>query len=220
MRGALKIVAHEKPSGISPKTTMDCVIFAGKRVNGYWLSSLNPKLAEQFRDMLSVFSLDDSCSQTLYEIFQETWDLFRHISVDAFSRFLETLFPGDERVGGLLRGGVRLDPSPDLDDRFALSFFGERDWNAFSEEVKHEHRYLAEISNKEVLSSLFNALEKIVEPEDGSWYRARIWNDKRLQDINEKGVERSACEQSSRRQDESARDKLPLHFRYARGRYG
>ena len=155
------------------------------------------ELAEQFRDMLSVFSLDDSCSQTLYDIFQETWDLFRHISVDAFSRFLETLFPGDERVGGLLRGGVRLDPSPDLDDRFALSFFGERDWNAFSEEVKHEHRYLAEISNKEVLSSLFNALEKIVEPEDGSWYRARIWNDKRLQDINEKELKEAPANKAA-----------------------
>lgn len=144
------------------------------------------ELAEQFRDMLSVFSSDNNCDQALYDVFCETWDLFQNVSADAFSHFLEVLFPEDERIGRLMRGGVRLDPSPDLDNQFALSFFGERDWNAFSKEIKHGHRYLTKISNEEVLTSLFNALERMVEPEGGSWYRARIWNDKTLEDIKEK----------------------------------
>lgn len=144
------------------------------------------ELAEQFRDMLSVFSCDESCDSGLYESFCKLWDLFQDVKEDAFKRLLRSMFPDDERINGLMHGGVRLDPSPQLDDPFALSFFGERDWDEFSEEIKHESRYFAKVSNENVLNGLFEALSKDVCPEGGSWFRARLWNGKKLEDLSEK----------------------------------
>ncbi len=142
-------------------------------------------LSDPLQAMLGVFSKGDCGGGTLYDVFCETWDLFQGVTEEAFLKFLEALFPEDERIGGLMSGPVRLDPSPDLDNPFALSFFGGRDWNEFSETIKHENRYMAKIENKDVLKSLFCALAREVEPDQGTWFRARLWNGGSVEDIKE-----------------------------------
>lgn len=151
------------------------------------------ELAGQFSELLSVFSttVEDSVAEklprydSLFEAFSDTWAVFRSagnsesaLSSIAFNQMIRAMFPEDNRILGLLEGSVYLDPSPSASNPFELGFFGDKDWYGFSEEIKHVHRYHAKIANTEVLERLLNALARVIGKDDGSWYRARRWNNK------------------------------------------
>lgn len=151
------------------------------------------ELAEQFSELLSVFSatVDDSAVtalqryESLYEAFLSIWTIFKVVddsenalSPASFNRMIQSMFPEDSRILLLLEGPVYLDPSSSADNPFELGFFGAKDWHGFSEEIKHVHRYHAQITNAGVLEELMKALERVIGEADGSWYRARRWNDK------------------------------------------
>lgn len=138
------------------------------------------ELSEQFFDLLSVFSPasgEMNSYDSLFDAFGDTWNVFEGIAHTSFDELIECMFSDDERIKGLLTGAVRLDPSPDPNDAYLLSFFGEKDWHDFSSEIKHIHRYHAEIHERGILKRILYSLEKKIDSEGPYWYRARIWND-------------------------------------------
>lgn len=145
------------------------------------------ELAEHFSDLLSIFSPsngEDDCCPSLYEAFFGTWSILEEVPKTSFDKMIRAMFPEDNRVAKLLSGEVRFDPSPDPEDWYSLSFFGDKDWTEFSRELKNVHRYHANIANKDVLNRVFNALSKEITSSDGSWYRARRWNEMPLEKLS------------------------------------
>lgn len=140
------------------------------------------ELAEQFADLLGVFETPDEHSRTvfpsLYEALNDTWGIFRVISLEAFDSLLESMFPDDDRIKGMSTGRVCLsaDVDPKRSESSTLRFFGDRDWAHFSEEIKYAQRYHAKIKNEDILKRLLLALEIKISPSSRRWYRARFWN--------------------------------------------
>lgn len=141
------------------------------------------ELASYFDQMLSVF--DEKVAEdakdaflSLYEAFCYIWPILNGVSEDSFQSLLKALFPQDMRVEKLLSSGVVLAPERGSKRVEDFAFFGERTWKDFATQIKHERRYHASVENKEVLGNILNALARDIDSSEGTWFRARNWNNK------------------------------------------
>lgn len=159
------------------------------------------ELASYFDQMLSVFGEEyeegvQESFANLYEAFCHVWPVLDGVSESSFRSLLNALFPQDVRVEKLLDSRVVLAPERGSKHVRDFAFFGDRTWKDFVEQIKHERRYHAVIENKEVLGNILNALAREIDPIEGTWFRARNWNNKAEQpsfaELREPDVDKSS----------------------------
>ena len=151
------------------------------------------ELAYQFEKMLDVFApvanvaagVEFESAGKLYEVFNATWDVFRGMNEVKFAGFLRALFPEDARIESMIAGDVALAPERGARSVHEFAFFGAKTWDDFSEVIKHECRYCAEVEHEDILFGRLRALETIVERDSATWYRARIWNGKPFEPVED-----------------------------------
>lgn len=141
------------------------------------------ELAYQFEKMLDVFTPPENAAtgvtigstSSLYAMFTSVWNVFSNVTEERFYRFIRELFPDDARVKEMIAGEVALAPERGTRSVEDYAVFGASTWDDFSDDIKHHHRYCAEVKNRKVLFDLLRALERDVDC-DTKWNRARVWN--------------------------------------------
>lgn len=161
----------------------ECPLCGAKDVRGVRVAP-ESDLAEQIESMLDVFAPISYIPETdrpfmeqasLYNAFLKTWPVLKEVGTELFEKLIRSLFPDDERIERMFVEGVVLAPERGEKRIKDFSFFGEKTWDDFSEEIKHRHRYCFEIKNSDVLNNVLRSLEREISA-DSVWYRARRWN--------------------------------------------